>query len=90
MLTIRAGHPLDPPHDADVTVGGPDAGSDDPPRDRAARRDDRPDTVPDTVWDHAADHYDDKELSSLLVSVAAINTWNRLNAATRQRVPAST
>jgi alkylhydroperoxidase family enzyme len=49
-----------------------------------------PTPSPDTVWDHAADHYDDKELSSLLVSVAAINTWNRLNAATRQRVPAST
>ena len=85
MLTIRAGHPLDPPHEADVTVGGPDAGSDDPRRDRAARRDDRP----DTEWDHTADHYDDNELSSLLVSFAAINTWNRLNAATRQPVAAS-
>src|SRR5207253_6347887 len=47
---------------------------------------DRPDAVPDTVWDNAADHYDEKELSSLLVSIAAINVWNRLNAATRQPV----
>jgi AhpD family alkylhydroperoxidase len=47
---------------------------------------DRPDAVPDTVWDDAADHYDEKELSSLLISIAAINTWNRLNAATRQPV----
>ena len=50
---------------------------------------DQPDAVPDTVWDDAADHYDEKELSSLLVSIAAINAWNRLNAATRQPVPAS-
>jgi AhpD family alkylhydroperoxidase len=45
---------------------------------------DRPDAVPDAVWDEAAEHYDEKELSSLLVSIAAINVWNRLNAATRQ------
>ena len=44
------------------------------------------DAVPDGVWDNAADHYDEKELSSLLVSIAAINVWNRLNAATRQPV----
>jgi len=44
------------------------------------------DAVPDNVWDNAADHYDEKELSSLLVSIAAINVWNRLNAATRQPV----
>src|SRR2546423_7181225 len=42
---------------------------------------DRPDAVPDAVWDDAADHYDEKELSSLLLSIAAINVWNRLNAA---------
>jgi AhpD family alkylhydroperoxidase len=47
---------------------------------------DRPDPVPDAVWDDAADHYDEKELSSLLVSITAINVWNRLNAATRQPV----
>lgn len=45
---------------------------------------DRPDAVPDAVWDDAADHYDEKELSSLLLSIAAINVWNRLNVATRQ------
>lgn len=48
---------------------------------------DRPDAVPDEVWDRAAEQYDEKELSSLLVSIAAINVWNRLNAATRQPVP---
>lgn len=50
---------------------------------------DRPDPVPDDVWDDAARHYDEKELSSLLVSIAAINVWNRLNAATRQPVPSA-
>jgi AhpD family alkylhydroperoxidase len=48
---------------------------------------DRPDPVPDAVWDDAAGHYDEKELSALLVSIAAINVWNRLNAAIRQPVP---
>ena len=49
---------------------------------------DRPDAVPDEVWDNAADHYDEKELSSLLITIASINVWNRLNAATRQPVGA--
>ncbi len=47
---------------------------------------DRPDAVPDPVWDAAADVYDEKELSSLLLSIAGINVWNRLNAAIRQPV----
>jgi AhpD family alkylhydroperoxidase len=51
---------------------------------------DRTDAVPDAVWDAAADHYDEKELSSLLLSIAAINVWNRLNAAIRQPVPDET
>ncbi len=46
--------------------------------------------LPDAVWDVAADHYDEKELSSLLLSIAAINVWNRLNAAIRQPVPDET
>lgn len=47
---------------------------------------DRPEAVPDPVWDNAADHFDEKEMSSLLLGIAAINAWNRLNAATRQPV----
>jgi AhpD family alkylhydroperoxidase len=47
---------------------------------------DKFDAVPDHVWDEAADHYDEQELSSLLISIASINVWNRLNAATRQPV----
>ena len=45
---------------------------------------DRPDPVPDEVWDEAARHYDDAQLAGLVLSIATINTWNRINAATRQ------
>jgi AhpD family alkylhydroperoxidase len=45
---------------------------------------DRADAVSDEVWDAAAAHFDEKELAGILVEIAAINSWNRLNAATRQ------
>ncbi len=45
---------------------------------------DRPNPVPDEVWEEAARHYDDDQLGALVLSIATINTWNRLNAATRQ------
>ena len=45
---------------------------------------DRPDPVPDEIWDEAARHYDEQQLAALVVSIATINLWNRLNAATRQ------
>jgi len=48
---------------------------------------DQSDAVPDAVWDDAADQYDEQELACLLVSIAGINVWNRLNAATRTPVP---
>jgi AhpD family alkylhydroperoxidase len=45
---------------------------------------DSPDPVPDDVWAEAARHFDEEALSALLVSIAAVNVWNRLNVATRQ------
>ena len=48
------------------------------------RLNDRADPVPDAVWDEAARHYDERALAALLLSIAQINVWNRLNAATRQ------
>jgi len=45
---------------------------------------DRPDPVPDEIWAEAACHYDDEQLAALVLSIATINTWNRLNAATKQ------
>lgn len=45
---------------------------------------DRGEAVSDEVWAEAARHYDEKGLASLVVAIAAINAWNRLNAATHQ------
>jgi AhpD family alkylhydroperoxidase len=45
---------------------------------------DTADPVPDDVWDEAARHYDEQELAALVMSIASINVWNRLNVATRQ------
>jgi AhpD family alkylhydroperoxidase len=44
---------------------------------------DRPDAVPDDIWAEAAKHYDEQQLAALVIAIASINTWNRLNAATR-------
>lgn len=48
------------------------------------RLDDRADPVPDEIWDEAAKHYDEKALAALVLAIASINVWNRLNVATRQ------
>ena len=50
----------------------------------ATRLADRPDPVPDRVWNEAARHYDEEALASLVLTIAAINAWNRLNVTTRQ------
>jgi AhpD family alkylhydroperoxidase len=50
----------------------------------ATRLADRSDPVPDDVWAQAARHYDEPQLGALVLAIAAINTWNRINAVTRQ------
>src|SRR5204862_1280177 len=50
----------------------------------ATRLADRPDPVPDEVWEEATRHYDEMALAALVVSIGAINAWNRINATTRQ------
>jgi AhpD family alkylhydroperoxidase len=45
---------------------------------------DRPDPVPDEIWDEVARHYDEAARAALVLQIALINVWNRLNAATRQ------
>lgn len=50
----------------------------------ATRIEDRTDPVPDDVWNEAARHYSEVALSSLVLSIAMINLWNRLNCATKQ------
>lgn len=48
------------------------------------RLSDRADPVPDEIWDEAARHYDERALAALIIAIATINVWNRLNVATRQ------
>jgi AhpD family alkylhydroperoxidase len=50
----------------------------------ATRLSDRADPVPDEIWDEAARHYDEPALAVLILSIATVNLWNRLNATTRQ------
>jgi len=50
----------------------------------ATRLADNPGAVPDEVWDEAARHYDEEQLAALVLAIAGINAFNRLNAATRQ------
>jgi AhpD family alkylhydroperoxidase len=50
----------------------------------ATRLADRPDPVPDDVWDEAARHYSEPQLAALVVAIATINVFNRVNVATRQ------
>jgi AhpD family alkylhydroperoxidase len=45
---------------------------------------DRPDPVPDEIWDEATRHFDGRSLAALVIAIANINVWNRLNIATRQ------
>ena len=52
------------------------------------RLNDRSDPVPDAVWDEAATHYDERTLAALVVAIANINLWNRLNVATGQQAGA--
>ncbi len=48
------------------------------------RLSDRADPVPDEIWNEASRHYDEKELAGLVLAIATINVWNRLNVTTRQ------
>ena len=48
------------------------------------RLSDRADPVPDEIWDEAARHFDEQALGALLIAIASVNVWNRLNVATRQ------
>ena len=48
------------------------------------RLSDQSDAVPDDVYAEAAAQYDEQQLGGLLLSISAINVWNRLNGSTRQ------
>jgi AhpD family alkylhydroperoxidase len=48
------------------------------------RLSDRSDPVPDDIWEEAVRHYGEADLALLVLAIANINLWNRLNVATRQ------
>ncbi|MBO4223388.1 carboxymuconolactone decarboxylase family protein [Bradyrhizobium neotropicale] len=52
------------------------------------RLSDREEGVPDAIWRETDKHFNEKELASLILAIAAINVWNRLNVAVRQPVGA--
>jgi AhpD family alkylhydroperoxidase len=45
---------------------------------------DRADAVSDEVWNEAERNYDATALAGLVIAIANINVWNRLNIAVRQ------
>jgi len=47
---------------------------------------DRAEQVPDPIWDAAAEHFDETQLGALVLDIATVNLWNRLNIATQQVV----
>jgi AhpD family alkylhydroperoxidase len=53
---------------------------------RLADRSDEP--VPDALWDEVADHFDEKGLSALILTIAVLNFFNRINTTIRE--PAGT
>jgi AhpD family alkylhydroperoxidase len=48
------------------------------------RLSDRSDAVPDELWKEATRYYEEPALATLILSIATINLWNRLNVTTRQ------
>jgi len=50
----------------------------------ATRLADQSDAVPDAIWAEAARHYDEAALAWLVLDIATINLYNRLNVTTRQ------
>jgi AhpD family alkylhydroperoxidase len=48
------------------------------------RLSDRPDPVPDEIWNEATRHYDEPALAALIIQIALINVFNRMNVSVRQ------
>ena len=49
----------------------------------ATRIADREQGVPDEVWEEAAALYDERSLAALIMAIAQINAWNRINVTLR-------
>jgi AhpD family alkylhydroperoxidase len=48
------------------------------------RLSDRTDAVPNELWQEIERHYDETARAALVLHIAAVNLWNRLNVATKQ------
>jgi AhpD family alkylhydroperoxidase len=48
------------------------------------RLSDRSNAVPDEVWEEAVRHFNERELADLILHIAQINLWNRINVTVRQ------
>ncbi|NUU20366.1 MAG: carboxymuconolactone decarboxylase family protein [Streptomycetaceae bacterium] len=44
---------------------------------------DNPDGVPDDIWQEAARHFAPDALAALVMAIASVNAWNRVNIAAR-------
>ena len=47
---------------------------------------DKADPVPDPLWREVNRHFNEQQVAALLINIAQINLWNRLNVAIRQGV----
>ena len=47
---------------------------------------DRADAVADELWAEVSEHFDEEQRAALILDIAQINLWNRLNVGTRQLV----
>ena len=45
-----------------------------------------PEVVSDEIWSEAARQYDEPALAALILAIANINVWNRLNVAVKQPI----
>jgi AhpD family alkylhydroperoxidase len=47
---------------------------------------DRAEAVPDELWAEVCEHFDEQQRAGLVLDIAHVNLWNRLNTGTRQVV----
>jgi AhpD family alkylhydroperoxidase len=50
----------------------------------ATRLADRTDAVPDEIWEAAKHHFNEAQLGVIVIHIALINAWNRINVTIRQ------
>lgn len=56
--------------------------------DALTRLADSHDPVPDELWREVTKHYDEKQVAALLLQIATLNLFNRVNVAVRERADA--